>query len=145
MATSIQIGHAIAEAKKRHLRLADSLAGKGDYDPAIAEYRAYLQSDHSDSEEAHLGLGETLAKKGDLDGAIKEFRQALLLSGNTSYNAALQLGIALEHKGDVDDALIQYDNARFLAQRDHNSPIASEVEKKADAGYKRLAAKLHKE
>ena len=80
------------------LCLGDALAGKGDVDGAIAEFREVVRLDPKD-EFTHVNLGDALASKGDVDGAITEYREALRLDPKDEVTH-VNLGDALASKGD---------------------------------------------
>jgi tetratricopeptide (TPR) repeat protein len=102
--------------------LALALAGKGQFDEAIAEYREALRL-KKDYPEAHNNLGLALKAKGLLDEAIAEYREAL----HSKKDFALihtNLGNALHVKGLLDEAIAEHREALRLKKDDataHNN------------------------
>ena len=95
-----------------HAALGATLAKKGDWDGAIAEYREALRLNPND-DGAHAVLGRALLKKGDVDGAMVEEREALRLNPNND-SAHAALGATLAKKGDVDGAMVEEREALVL-------------------------------
>jgi len=92
-----------------HNGLGVALAGKGEYDAAIAEYHQALKINPGYAV-AHFDLADALAAKGDLDGAIAEERLTLALNPDT-YEAWNNLGAAQFKKGEKEEAVAQYRKA----------------------------------
>jgi len=98
---------------------AHSFAADGRWADAIAEYRAVLRADPSNTL-ALNGLGRALARAGDLDGAIEQYRHALVAiqqdhdrSGLAPMVATVHdnLGVALRRKGDMAGAIAEFRKA----------------------------------
>src|SRR5689334_4986603 len=75
----IVIGNAAQAADSTQLATALREQEAGNFDKAIALYRAVLNKDPN-SVEAHNWLGVALAAKSDLLGAIAEYRKAVALN-----------------------------------------------------------------
>jgi eukaryotic-like serine/threonine-protein kinase len=97
---------AIDEERTAHLGLGLALAGKGQADAAIDEFRAALKLQPDDAA-AHYNLGTALACRGQVDAAIDEYRAAIRLKPANAL-AHLGLGTALASKGQVDAAIAEY-------------------------------------
>ncbi|MGO9268917.1 MAG: tetratricopeptide repeat protein [Terriglobia bacterium] len=144
---TIREGELIADAAKRHLIEARSLARgyagarvnagnalyeKGDLDGAAAEYREALRLNPND-DTAHNNLGVALHDKGDLGGAIAEYRMAIRLEPDDA-DSHYNLGFALDEKGDLDGAVAEYREALRLDPTGvtaHND-LGTVLEKKGD-------------
>jgi eukaryotic-like serine/threonine-protein kinase len=85
-----------------HYNLAFALAGKGQWDEAITEYRAALELDPKNAK-ARVNLGLALERKGEWDEAIREYRTALALDPKVA-EAHATLGYALLQQGRFADA-----------------------------------------
>jgi len=92
-----------------HNSLGLELAGKGDIDAAIQEYRTAIQI-RPRYAYPYNNLGNILADKGDLNSAIQEYRQALRLNPNYA-DAHYNFGNALAKKGNLDAAIQEYREA----------------------------------
>jgi tetratricopeptide (TPR) repeat protein len=89
--------------------LGNALAGHGQVDEAIAQYRQALKI-RPDYVEAHNNLGLALAGRGQVDEAIVHYRKALELKPDYQ-DAHNNLGLALAGRGQVDEAIAQYRKA----------------------------------
>ncbi len=83
-----------------------SLAGRGQVDKAMANYRKALEI-KPDYADAHYNLGTLLAGRGQFDEAIVEYRDALKVSPNDA-KAHGNLGLALKERGQLDEAIAEY-------------------------------------
>jgi Flp pilus assembly protein TadD len=91
------------DAAAEHINRGTDLAGRGQLDAAIAEFRTALRLSPDDAL-AHCNLGAALASKGDLEGAVAEYRAALKTALDDG-PAHLGLGAALARQGKVDAAI----------------------------------------
>jgi TonB family protein len=121
------------DAAMDHYHRGQALSDQGDWDGAIAEYRAAIRI-QPDYAPAYALLGEALQQKGDLDGAIAEFQAVLRLNPNNA-SMHLQLGLVFEEKRDLNAALIEYRSALDLGLDETGAKLARE-------GYERVARKL---
>jgi tetratricopeptide (TPR) repeat protein len=91
------------ESLGAHNDLGAALAGKGQWDEAIASYKKAIALDPKFAM-AHSNLGNALAGKGQWGEAIECYRKAIELDPKYS-GAHNDLGIALHGKGKVDEAI----------------------------------------
>ena len=89
-----------------HNNLGNVLAGRGQPDAAIAEYRLALEI-KPNYFEAHNNLGTAMADLGRVDEAIAEYRQALNINPNY-VDAHFNLGMALASRGQAAEAIVHY-------------------------------------
>jgi Flp pilus assembly protein TadD len=89
-----------------HTYLGNALAGAGNVDSAIAEYREALRL-NPDFPEAHNNLGPALASRGRTDEAIAHFNAALRLRPDYA-DARNNLGVALASQGKLGAAVAAY-------------------------------------
>jgi Flp pilus assembly protein TadD len=94
------------EAAAVHLNRGTDLAGRGQLDAAIDEFRTALRLSPDDAL-AHSNLGAALTSKGDLEGAIAEYRAALKAAFDDG-PSHLGLGAALARQGKVDGAIDEF-------------------------------------
>ena len=88
---------------------ANTLAGRGQFDEAIAHYRKALEIKPDDAE-AHYNLGNALAGRGQVDEAIAHYQTALELKPDYA-DAHNNLANALAGRGQVDEAVAHYRKA----------------------------------
>lgn len=102
-----------------HIRRGVELHTMGDFDGAIAEYRAAIRL-KSKFAMSHFNLGITLAAKGELDASITELRTAIQLAPK---NADVHTGLAsvLYDKGDVQGAMAECRLAIDLKPKNANA------------------------
>ena len=97
-----------------HANLGLAIAGKGNWDDAMAEFHEALRL-NPNNVTTHFSLGAMLTTR-DLDGAITELREAVRL--NPRFDLAhYTLGFALEKKGDRQGALEEYRTAYMLGPK----------------------------
>ncbi len=93
--------------------LATELAGKGQYNEAISEWKKALELSPEDAK-VHNNFGAALAKQGRIDEAIPHFEKALAANPNSAqlhYN----LGRSLATKGKLDEAIPHFEQAVKLS------------------------------
>jgi tetratricopeptide (TPR) repeat protein len=91
---------------RRHLTAARQLHESGEFETAIAEYRAALRL-FPDDPISHLQLGLALRDKGDIDGAIGAYRMTLHLRPHDP-DAHYLLGTAYSDKGQLDASIAEF-------------------------------------
>jgi tetratricopeptide (TPR) repeat protein len=92
-----------------HNNLAAALAGRGEVEEALAQYRKALEI-KPDYAAARVGLGSTLAGRGEVEEALAQYRKALEIKPDYA-EAHYNLGRALARRGEVEEALAQYRKA----------------------------------
>ena len=100
-----------------------ALAGRGEVDQAISQYKKSLEL-NSDDPEGHYNLGTALLKKGQIDEAITQCRDAVRLKPRDP-DARVALGNALLTEGRVDDAIAEYSKALEIWACGHGSFLQS--------------------
>ncbi len=102
-----------------HNNLGNVLAGRGQFDDAIAEYQKVLQINPNDAD-AHGNLGSVLAGRGQFDDAIAEYQKVLQINPN-DFKAHYNLGNALAGRGQFDDAIAEYQKVLQINPNDCNA------------------------
>jgi len=95
---------------ERYLQDAISLHQKGDFDGAIASYRAYLKL-RPEAVDARSNLGAALAHQGRYEEAIAEYKLALR-HGAGNPGVLLNLGLAYYKSGQFTEAAREFGKAR---------------------------------
>ena len=98
----------------RRYNVASELAGKGEYEAAIAEWKHALELS-PDEPSIYLSLGVTLARLGRPEEAIAQYQKALQTPSNGAH-IHFRLGSALTDSGKSDEAIAHYDYALALVQ-----------------------------
>jgi Tfp pilus assembly protein PilF len=116
-----EVEAAIDEEHTAHLGLGLALAGQGQADEAVDEFRAALKL-RPDDATAHYNLGTALVCQGQVDAAIAEYRAALKLQPD-DVSAHYNLGTALASQGQVDAAIAEYRTVLKLQPGDASAYI----------------------
>jgi tetratricopeptide (TPR) repeat protein len=120
--------YAIAVALRRDHELArgalaESLLNQGEWDKAVAEYRAVLRLEKVDEEDqAHNNLGFALLEKAQLEEAIAEFQEAIRLNKDWAV-PHVNLGKALSDQGKLDDAIVELRKAIELDPKNERAHV----------------------
>ncbi|MDR3580391.1 MAG: tetratricopeptide repeat protein [Oryzomonas sp.] len=127
-----------------HFSLGLALAGKGDRDAAVNEFREALRIT-PDFAQAHNSLGLVFAKEGNMDEAIREFQKALAIKPDDT-KTHVNMGLALGEKGDQDAAIKEFYTALSIDPQSieaHNNLGRAFIRKGAlDAAIKEFQAAL---
>jgi tetratricopeptide (TPR) repeat protein len=109
---ALRLDHTLSKTEAQFV-LAHALAQSGQFDAAIAGYRAVLamEPDHA---AARAELGGTFAARGDFDAAVREMRRALEIDPELAgipARLAWAEGCALRRRGRLDEAVGRFRTA----------------------------------
>ena len=104
-----------------HNNLGLALAGRGEFDEAIAHYLRALQL-KPDFALADNNLGIALARRGQVEEAMADFRKAMEIKPDLA-SAHYNLGLALADRGQVEEAIAQFRKALACRRRLRGYPF----------------------
>ena len=123
---SLRIAQALAiepDYADAHYNLAGILKDQGQFQAAIAAYRAVIRL-QPEMVEAHVNLGLALKEQGDVDEAIVAYREAIRLRPDLA-EPHYHLGFALALQGRLDQAIPNYRKA--IARDPTNAAYQSQL------------------